>query len=119
MRDVPVTRRSVLLGAVGVAGAGRAGGGGGSVRAARAADPAEIDLGGRVVRTWAYNGQVPGPVVRCTAGDELAVDVRNSPPEPTTVHWHGVRLRNDMDGVPNLTQSTIPAGDGMRYRFTV
>jgi FtsP/CotA-like multicopper oxidase with cupredoxin domain len=95
----------------------RAAGSGRSVRAALTAEPAEVDLGGRVVRTWAYDGQVPGPVLRCAAGDQLEVDVANRLPEPTTVHWHGLRLRNDMDGVPNLTQSPVAPGESMRYSF--
>jgi FtsP/CotA-like multicopper oxidase with cupredoxin domain len=55
----------------------RSRGTGGTVRAALTAEPAEVDLGGRVVRTWAYNGQIPGPVIRCRAGDLLEVDVDN------------------------------------------
>jgi FtsP/CotA-like multicopper oxidase with cupredoxin domain len=81
------------------------------------AEPAEVDLGGRVVRTWAYDGQAPGKVLRCTAGDQLEIDVHNRLPEPTTVHWHGLRLRNDMDGVPQLTQPAIRPGETMRYSF--
>lgn len=96
----------------------RATGTGRTVRAALTAEPAEVDLGGRVVRTWAYNGQVPGPAIRCQAGDRLNVDLDNRLPEPTTVHWHGLRLRNDMDGVPNLTQEPVAAGERMRYSFT-
>ncbi len=96
----------------------RAAGSGRTVRASLTAEPTEVDLGGRIVRTWAYNGQIPGPVIRCTAGEQLAVEVSNRLPERTTVHWHGLRLRNDMDGVPNLTQEPIPAGQRMRYTFT-
>ncbi|WP_017975734.1 multicopper oxidase family protein [Actinopolyspora halophila] len=93
-------------------------GSGRMVQAALTAEPTEADLGGRVVRTWAYNGQVPGPAVRCSAGDRLEVEVTNRLPERTTVYWHGLRLRNDMDGVPNLMQEPIPVGDRMRYTFT-
>lgn len=96
----------------------RARGSGRAVRAALTAEPAEVDLGGRIVPTWAYNQRVPGPLVRCKAGDELAVEVTNRLPESTTVHWHGLRLRNDMDGVPHLTQAPIAAGKAMRYAFT-
>ncbi|RBY92516.1 multicopper oxidase family protein [Blastococcus sp. TF02-8] len=87
------------------------------VRASVTAQPVEVDLGGRVVRTWSYGDQVPGRPLRCTAGDLLEVDVRNRLPEPTTVHWHGLRLRNDMDGVPHLTQPVVPPGETMRYTF--
>ncbi len=88
-----------------------------TVRATLNAEPADVDLGGRVVRTWAYDGTMPGSPVRCTAGDLLEVDLVNRLPEPTTVHWHGLRLRNDMDGVPQLTQQPVPAGERLRYSF--
>jgi FtsP/CotA-like multicopper oxidase with cupredoxin domain len=87
------------------------------VRASVTPAPVEVDLGGRVVRTWAYGDQVPGRVLRCNAGDVLEVDLHNRLPEPTTVHWHGLRLRNDMDGVPHLTQPVIDPGETMRYSF--
>jgi FtsP/CotA-like multicopper oxidase with cupredoxin domain len=64
---------------------------------------------------WAYNGGVPGPVLRVRQGEQLRVDVVNDLPEETTVHWHGLRLPNAMDGVPHLTQPPIAAGGG---RFT-
>jgi len=64
---------------------------------------------------WAYNDRVPGPVLRVKQGERLRVDVVNDLPESTTVHWHGLRLPNAMDGVPNLTQAPIAAGGG---RFT-
>lgn len=146
-----ISRRGLLLGALGLAGVGATGGTwaalapaagavegrvlprsgavarvegtraargtGRAVRAALTAEPVEVDLGGRVVATWAYDGQVPGKVLRCRAGDRLEVDVRNRLPEPTTVHWHGLRLRNDMDGVPQLTQPAVAPGETMRYSF--
>ncbi|MFI7676331.1 multicopper oxidase domain-containing protein [Actinophytocola sp. NPDC049390] len=89
-----------------------------AVRATLSAELGEVDLGGRVVRTWAYNDQLPGPTVRARAGDHLEIDLVNRLPEPTTVHWHGLRIRNDMDGVPNLTQMSIASGEDMRYAFT-
>lgn len=88
-----------------------------TVRATLTADPAEVDLGGRVVSTWAYNGQAPGPILRCTAGDQLQVTLRNGLQEDTTIHWHGLRLRNDMDGVPHLTQDPVAPSALMRYTF--
>ncbi|MFF8728582.1 multicopper oxidase family protein [Streptomyces sp. NPDC015171] len=80
---------------------------------------AKLDLGGRSVRTWAYNETVPGPLVRVTAGDVLDLTLTNRLPTSTSLHSHGVRLRCDMDGVPDLTQRAIDAGDDFRYRFTV
>src|SRR5262249_46858313 len=52
---------------------------------------------------WAYEGTAPGPLLRLKRGDELQVRLVNELPEPTTIHWHGVRLPNPMDGVPGLT----------------
>jgi FtsP/CotA-like multicopper oxidase with cupredoxin domain len=77
-----------------------------------------LSLGGRVVTTWAYGDSVPGPLLRVTAGDVLRVDVDNQLPAETTVHWHGIALRNDMDGVPGMTQVPIAAGGSFRYGFT-
>lgn len=81
--------------------------------------PVTLDLGGTSVRTWGYLENVPGPLIRATAGDLLQVDVVNQLPTETSVHWHGIALRNDMDGVPGLTQEAIAAGGRYRYRFTV
>ena len=69
--------------------------------------PVEVDLGGIVLATWAYDQTVPGPVLRAGTGDLLRVEVDNQLDEPTSVHWHGIALRNDMDGVPGLTQEAI------------
>lgn len=82
------------------------------------AEPATVDLGGVQVNTWAYGGIVPGREVRIAKGEVLRADVTNGLPDPTTVHWHGIALRNDMDGVPGLTQPAIPAGGNFRYEFT-
>ncbi len=64
---------------------------------------------------WGYGGTVPGPVLRARQGDRLRVVVDNRLPVETTVHWHGIRLPNAMDGVPHVTQPPIAAGGG---RFT-
>ncbi len=65
---------------------------------------------------WAYNGSVPGPVLRYRQGETLNRLVVNNLPQPTTVHWHGIRLPNGMDGVPNMTQAPVDA-DGGRFRY--
>lgn len=78
-----------------------------------------LDLGGRQVRTWAYHNQLPGPLVRVTAGDVLSLTLANRLPTTTTLHSHGVRMRCDMDGVPDLTQRAIATGTDFTYRFTV
>ena len=81
------------------------------------AAPSMLDLGGRSVHSWAYNESAPGPLVRVTAGDVLSLTVKNRLPEKTTLHAHGVRLRCDMDGAPDLTQPAIEAGTDFIYRF--
>ncbi|MER5303445.1 multicopper oxidase family protein [Streptomyces lasiicapitis] len=95
--------------------------GGGAVRTVRlTAAPATIDLGGGPqVKTWAYGEALPGKEIRVTAGDTLALTLANHLPQPTTLHWHGLALRNDMDGVPALTQRDIRPGADFTYRFKV
>jgi FtsP/CotA-like multicopper oxidase with cupredoxin domain len=78
-----------------------------------------LDLGGRTIRSWAYGDRLPGKVVRVTAGDILDLTLANHLPVATTLHSHGVRLRCDMDGVPDLTQEGIGPGAEFNYRFAV
>lgn len=66
---------------------------------------------------WCYGGQVPGPELRIRQGDRLQVAVTNGLAEETTVHWHGVRVPNAMDGVPHLTQLPIGPGETFQYEF--
>jgi FtsP/CotA-like multicopper oxidase with cupredoxin domain len=70
------------------------------------------------VPTWAYGNALPGPLIRATAGDLLRVEVSNLLDTSTSVHWHGLALRNDMDGVPGLTQDPIAASGSFTYEFT-
>ncbi|MDH6627722.1 FtsP/CotA-like multicopper oxidase with cupredoxin domain [Streptomyces sp. LBL] len=84
------------------------------------AAPAVIDLGGGVMpRTWALDGRTPGREVRVTAGDTLVAELSNQLPDKTatSIHWHGIALRNDMDGVPPVTQTPVRAGANFTYRF--
>lgn len=67
---------------------------------------------------WAYNGTVPGPLIEANVGDRLVVDFQNQLPEATTIHWHGVRVPNTMDGVA-LMDNAIPAGGSFRYEFVL
>ncbi|MEU4897061.1 multicopper oxidase family protein [Streptomyces sp. NPDC044780] len=77
-----------------------------------------LDIGARKVTSWAFEDQVPGQEIRVTAGDTIALTLANNLPQSTTLHWHGIRLRNDMDGVPGVTQRPIKTGAAFDYRFT-
>ena len=66
---------------------------------------------------WCFNGSVPGPEIRVKQGERLRVTVENGLQEETTVHWHGIRLPHNMDGVPHLTQKPIGPGESFIYEF--
>ena len=66
---------------------------------------------------WGYNGQSPGPTIEAVEGDKVRIFVTNRLPEHTTIHWHGLRLPNGMDGVGGLTQPHIPPGKTFVYEF--
>ena len=66
---------------------------------------------------WAYNGTVPGPELRFKQGERLRIEVENALGVATTVHWHGIRLPNAMDGVPGVTQKPIPKDGRILYEF--
>ncbi|SUA47495.1 multicopper oxidase family protein [Nocardia africana] len=84
------------------------------------AAPTTIDLGGVQVQTWSYDGNLPGREIRLTRGQVLRADLTNALPAPTTIHWHGIALRNNMDGMVDLTQAPVaPNGGTFRYEFTV
>src|SRR6266568_1719023 len=68
---------------------------------------------------WSYNGAVPGPEIRLRQGERLRVVVENRLEQDTTIHWHGVRVPNAMDGVPDLTQPAIAPGASFVYEFPV
>src|SRR5437016_21907 len=65
-----------------------------------------------------FEGTVPGPLLRVKRGEELKVRLVNELVTDMSVHWHGVRVPNAMDGVPGLTQAAIAPGDSFDYRFT-
>jgi FtsP/CotA-like multicopper oxidase with cupredoxin domain len=89
----------------------------------------EIDLEARVasleivpgVRTnaWTYNGGLPGPLIHVRRGDRLIVHFSNRLPQPTTVHWHGVQVPIEMDGVPGVSQPPVQPGGSFTYDFVV
>lgn len=67
---------------------------------------------------WGYNGQSPGPTIEVVEGDIVRIFVTNKLPEHTSIHWHGQRLPNGMDGVAGLNQLAIPSGKTFIYEFT-
>jgi FtsP/CotA-like multicopper oxidase with cupredoxin domain len=81
---------------------------------------ARVELGpGRSTEAWTYNGGIPGPLIRTRVGDRLIVHFKNELPHPTTVHWHGVRVPIQMDGVPGVSQPEVRQGESFTYDFIV
>jgi len=70
------------------------------------------------VGVWAYQGTVPGPVIRVRRGERVRMRLKNGLAQATTIHWHGIRIDNAMDGVPGLTQDAVPPGETFDYSFT-
>ena len=78
-----------------------------------------LDLGPKKsVRTIAYNGQVPGPLIRVKEGQTIAVDVSNGTGEEEVVHWHGLHIPSEVDGSIEGGTPPVPAGGSRRYSFT-
>src|SRR5438105_3129205 len=86
-----------------------------------AAKSATVNLTGKGhpdTAVWTYEGTVPGPELRVRQGEPVRIAVASKLDEDTTVHWHGIRLPNAMDGVPGLTQKPIQSGGSFTYEFT-
>ena len=82
------------------------------------AEPVVRELApGMKANLWGYNGQSPGPTIEVVEGDRVRIFVTNKLPEHTTIHWHGQRLPNGMDGVGGLNQPQIPVGKTFVYEF--
>ena len=82
------------------------------------AEPVVRELApGMKANLWGYNGQSPGPTIEVVEGDRVRIFVTNRLPEATSIHWHGQRLPNGMDGVAGLTQPGIPPGKTFVYEF--
>jgi FtsP/CotA-like multicopper oxidase with cupredoxin domain len=88
-----------------------------TITAALTPQQATIDFGGVSAQTLAYGDAIPGPLIRASVGDEVAVTVTNQLDHPTSVHWHGIALRNDMDGADPATPNIVP-GQSFTYRFS-
>jgi FtsP/CotA-like multicopper oxidase with cupredoxin domain len=72
----------------------------------------------RAIRAFAYNGEVPGPLIEAEVGDTVEVRLTNSLPQATTIHWHGVRVPAHMDGT-EAVQPPVEPGGAFEYRFVV
>ena len=82
------------------------------------AEPVVRELApGMKAHLWGYNGQSPGPTIEVVEGDKVRIFVTNRLPEITSIHWHGQRLPNGMDGVSGLNQPPIPPGKTFMYEF--
>ncbi len=68
---------------------------------------------------WSYDGTIPGPLIRLPQGGRVTRQLVNALDVPTSVHWHGIRIANAMDGVAGLTQDAVPPGDSFDYDFAV
>jgi len=80
---------------------------------------ADVDVAGTRVHAWTYNGGLPGPLIRARVNDRLIVHFKNELSEPTTVHWHGVRVPIEMDGVPDISQPAVQKGETFNYEFVL
>ncbi|WP_158792685.1 multicopper oxidase family protein [Granulicella sp. L60] len=76
-------------------------------------------LTGRVVDLWGYNGSAPGPTIQANQGDRVRVVFDNHLPEPTSIHWHGLEIPEEMDGVPGIGQKPVAPGGRFVYEFTL
>ena len=77
-----------------------------------------LGKGNPETNVWTYDGVFPGPLLRVRQGQPVCIVVENKLDEDTTVHWHGIRLPNAMDGVPGLTQPPVRPGESFVYEFT-
>lgn len=89
----------------------------GVVQVTLEAAPSDVEIvAGQTVRLWTYNGLLPGPRIEARVGDLIRVHFKNSLPEATTIHWHGLRVPAEMDGVP-VAQTPIEPGGEFTYEF--
>src|SRR6185437_9892162 len=82
-------------------------------------DTLPVNYTGKHSIATAVNGSVPGPILRWKEGDSITIAVTNRLKEPTSIHWHSIRLPSDMDWVPGLSFPGIPPGETFLYKFPV
>lgn len=127
---MPLTRRQMLVGLSGLGVVGISAGLGARYWLGRCADqaaeyeliaaPLDVELvAGALTPAWAFGGSAPGTELRVRQGDWLRVRFVNLLPVPTTIHWHGIRLPLEMDGVPHVSQLPVLPGEYFDYRFRV
>lgn len=73
---------------------------------------------GIVVPVWTFNGSAPGPEIRVKKGEKVKVTLKNELSVPTSIHWHGYPVPNNMDGIPGVTQDAVMPGKSFTYEFT-
>ncbi|MEK6568749.1 MAG: copper oxidase [candidate division NC10 bacterium] len=73
----------------------------------------------KTMDVWGYNGSCPGPTIQANQGDRVRIIFDNHLPESTTIHWHGLEVPIDMDGVPYVSQKPVPPGGRYIYEFTL
>jgi manganese oxidase len=73
----------------------------------------------KMMDVWGYNGTCPGPTIQANQGDRVRIVFDNHLPESTTVHWHGLEIPIEMDGLPYITQKPVPPGGRFVYEFTL
>ena len=74
---------------------------------------------GKITPVWTYGGSLPGPLIRAKVGDRVIIHFKNNLPDSTSIHWHGLRVPNNMDGVPGVTQDSVDVGDEFTYDFVL
>ena len=118
------SRRTFLLGSASLAAGVRPGpssadGGSPIVLEAKPGRTQLLPSGFSATGIWGYGGGVPGPALRFRQGERVEVLFKNELPQPSAIHWHGIRIDNAMDGVPDLTQDPVPPGGSFLYDFVV
>ncbi len=73
----------------------------------------------KVLNVWGFNGTVPGPTIEVNEGDHVRIIFKNNLPEDTTVHWHGLEIPIEMDGMPFISQPMVKPGESFTYEFTL
>lgn len=78
-----------------------------------------MGMSNRPINAWGYNGSVIGPTIEAVEGDTVRIIVENRLPDPTSIHWHGLHIPLEMDGVVGISQEPIPPGGSFTYEFTL